>query len=256
MLSRRHLRVICFLATCALGNACALLPDFSNDGMSDTEKADLNLQMGVRYMELNMLEIAKEKLDAAYDLDSSNPEVLNALAIYYERVKNDEEAADYYQAALNKAADGYSTKNNYGRFLCEHGQHEKGLNLLQESLDSPFNKQTWLTLSNIGICHVQQNNSVNAEQFFRRALEINPRYPLALQEMAKISYHNQQFMSARAFLQRYTAVAKDTAETLWLGFQTERALGNRQGAEDYKEKLLISFPTSTEALQVKSAISK
>jgi len=130
------------------------------------------------------------------------------------------------------------------------------LALLQESLDSPLNKQSWLTLSNIGLCYLQKNDTPQAEQYFRRALQDNPRYPLALQEMAKISYNKQEFMSARAFLERYAAVGKHTPETLWIGFQTERALGNRDSADDYKERLIISFPASTEALQVKSAISK
>ena len=106
------------------------------------------------------------------------------------------------------------------------------------------------------MCQLQLNDANQAEQYFRRALQENPRYPLALQEMAKISYNKQEFMSARAFLQRYASVAQHTPETLWIGFQTERALGNPESAEAYKEQLMISFPVSTEAIQVKSAISK
>jgi len=256
MLIKRNLRVLALIASSVIFSACALLPDFGSDGMSSEEEAKLNLQMGIRYMELNMLDIAKEKLDISYDLDSSNPDVLNALAIYYERIENDKEATDFYQAAIDKAPDSYSTKNNFGRFLCDHGQCEKGISLLQASLDSPYNKQSWLTLSNMGVCHLLLNDIAQAELFFRRALQEHPGYPTALREMAKISYNKQEYMSARAFLQRYASVSKHTPETLWLAFQTERALGNPEGAETYKEQLLVSFPVSTEALQIKSAISK
>ncbi|MGY6277307.1 type IV pilus biogenesis/stability protein PilW [Methylomonas sp. MgM2] len=256
MLFKRRLRFLVFVIACVTTGSCALLPDFGGDGMSNEEEANLNLQMGVRYMELNLLDVAQEKLEKAYDLDSGNPEILNALAIYNERVKNDEEAANFYQSAIKRAPDNYDTKNNYGRFLCERGQQEKGLTLLQESLESPYNKRSWLTLSNIGVCQLQRNDPAQAELYFRKALQINPSYTLALKEMAKISYNNQEFMSARAFLERYAATAKHTPETLWLGFQTERALGNQQNAEDYKERLIYAFPTSTEAMQVKSAISK
>lgn len=253
---KRGLNFLPILALCILSSACALIPDFGSDGMSNSEKANLNLQMGVRYLDMGMLEVAKEKLEIAHDLDSSNPETLNALAVFYERIKKDEEAADYYQSAIRRDPDNYSIKNNYGRFLCERGKHEEGMAMLQEALDSPVNKRPWLALSNIGICLVQQNNSVQGEDYFRRALQANPEYSPALLEMMKISYNNQQFMSARAFLERYLAVAKHTPETLWFAFQTERSLGNRQGAEDYKEQLLSAFPTSKEALQVKTAISK
>lgn len=256
MAFKGSIRVLAVSALCTAISACGLLPDFGSSGMSNHELANLNLQMGVRYLDLGMLEVAKEKLDTAYDLESGNPETLNALAVFYERIKDDSQATDFYQAAIGKDPENNSTKNNYGRFLCERGKHEKGMAMLQEALDSPMNQQPWLALSNIGICLVLQNDPAGGEDYLRRALFANPAYPPALQEMLKISYNNQQYMSARAFLERFLAVAKHTPETLWYGFQTERALGNRQAAENYRDQLLINFPTSPEALKAKTAISK
>lgn len=249
------LRYLLLISVCASTCACGLVPNFS-DGMSRSEEANLNLQMGVRYMDMGMLEVAQEKLDTAYDLDSRNPEILNALGVFYERIKEYEKAEDFYQSAISKDSKNYNIKNNYGRFLCERGQFEKGISLLQESLDDPMNNRTWLELSNIGNCYVQQNNSTQGEDYFRRALQINPAYAPALLEMLKISYNQQQYMSARAFMERFQAAAKPTPESLWLGFQTERALGNRSASENYKEQLMAAFPTSKQAQEVKTAISK
>lgn len=249
------LRHVVFIAICASTCACGLVPNFS-DGMSRSEEAHLNLQMGVRYMDMGMLEVAQEKLETAHDLDSGNPEVLNALGVFYERIKEYEQAEEFYQSAISKDSTSHYIKNNYGRFLCERGQFEKGMSLLQESLDDPMNTHTWLELSNIGNCYVQQDNSTQGEEYFRRALQINPAYAPALLEMLKISYNQQQYMSARAFLERFQAAAKPTPESLWLGFQTERALGNRSAAENYQEQLMAAFPTSKEAQEVKTAISK
>jgi type IV pilus assembly protein PilF len=103
---------------------------------------------------------------------------------------------------------------------------------------------------------LQQNNRVQAEEYFRKALQSNPEYAPALKEMLKLSYDNQQYMSARAFLERYMAVAKHTPETLWYAFQTERAMGNYQAADEYQEQLINNFPTSKEAQDIKTAISK
>jgi type IV pilus assembly protein PilF len=224
--------------------------------MSRSEKASLNLQMGVRYMDLGMLDVAKEKLQTAYDLDSRNPEVLNAMAVFYERIKDNEKAEDFYESALGKDPDNYSIKNNFGRFLCDRGNQEKGIALLQESLQSAMNNRRWLAESNIGLCLLQQNNRVQAEEYFRKALQSNPEYAPALKEMLKLSYDNQQYMSARAFLERYMAVAKHTPDTLWYAFQTERAMGNYQAADEYQEQLINNFPTSKEAQDIKTAISK
>lgn len=252
---KRRSIVAAGFAVAALG-ACALLPEGVKDRMGNSEKASLNLQMGVRYMDLGMLDIAKEKLELAESLDSSNPETQNALAVFYERIKDFEQADDHYKSALNKDPENIGTKNNYGRFLCEHGDHAKGVALLRESLDSPMNNRSWLALTNLGVCMLRQNDIERAEGYFRQALLLNAGYATALQEMQKISYNKQQFMSARAFLERYLAVAKHTPETLWIAVQTERSLGNSQGADEYKELLLTLFPASQEAQQVKSAINK
>lgn len=220
--------------------------------MSSEEKASINLQMGLRYLDMGMLEIAKEKLETALKLDSSNAEVHNALAVFSERIRDYEAANDHYDSAIDKAPDNFSFKNNYGRFLCEQGKYEKGMKLLQQSLDLPLNNRTWFALTNMGLCHLKQNNSQLAEDYFRQALQVQPEYSPALLQMQRISYDKRQFMSARAFMERYLNVAKHTAETLYIAYQTERALGNAESAEDYKQQLLSAFPVSKEAQQLKS----
>lgn len=247
---------IAVASLCAIVAGCSLLSDLTKPKMSNSEKAQLNMQMGVRYMELGMLDVAQEKLKLAEDLDSSNAEIHNALAIFYERVKNYDEAIDHYKSALSREPDNFSTKSNYGRLLCEQGKLDKATELLREALDSPMNNRVWLAQTNMGLCQLKQGQTAQAEGYFRQALQGNAEYAPALQEMQKISYHNQQYMSARAFLERYLGVAKHTSETLWLGYQTERALGNSQGAEDFREQLLKLFPASKEALELRTAISQ
>lgn len=235
---------------------CALIPGVGHEKMSNAEKAKLNLQMGARYLDMGMLDVAKEKLETAVKLDSSNAEIHNTLAVFYERIKNPEAADDSYQAALSRDPDSFSFKSNYGRFLCDQGKPDKAMELLNASLESPMNNRPWFAMTNLGLCHLKQDDPQRAEEYFRQALQAQPEYSPALLEMQKISYQNRQFMSARAFLERYLAVAKHTPETLWIAFQTERALGNSKGSEEYREQLLSTFPASKEAQQVRTAISK
>lgn len=239
-----------------LAAGCALVPDVGHEKMSAAEKAKLNLQMGARYLDMGMLDVAKEKLETAVRLDSSNPEIHNTLAVFYERIKNLEAADDSYQAALSRDPESFSFKSNYGRFLCDQGKYDKALELLNASLASPMNNRPWFAMTNLGLCYLKQDDAQRAEEYFRQALQAQPEYSPALQEMQKISYQNQQFMSARAFLERYLAVAKHTPETLWIAFQTERALGNSKAADEFREQLLSTFPASKEAQQVRTAISK
>ena len=237
----------------ALSTSCALLPDAAS--ISNSEKAQLNLEMGSRYLELGMLDIAKTKLDTALSLDADNPEIENSLGVFYERINDLNQAGDHYQKAAKSAPDNPSIQSNYGHFLCQRGDYAEGISLLQKTQASALNKQPWVTATNLALCYQQQNDLNAAEQHFRQALQNQADYPPALLAMQKISYHHHQYLSARGFMERYLNVAKPTAESLWLAAQTERALGNNNLAANYSQQLLTSFPSSQQAQQIKSAIS-
>jgi type IV pilus assembly protein PilF len=244
-----------FLLSAIIGG-CGLIPDFGGDSMSRADRAILYLQMGVRYLELDKLEPAKENLEKAEHLDSSNPDIYFALGGFYERIKDYTKAQQYYELAARKAPDNFSIKTNLGRFLCDRGDLNRGQALLQEAIAIPMNTSQWFALSGLGLCYLMQKDLVRAEEYFRKALNLNANYGPALMEMQKISYENHQYMSSRAFMERYLAVAKHTPETLWIAFQTERALSNAKAAGDYAEELLSDFPASKEAEDVKTVMDK
>ncbi|MGR8934995.1 MAG: type IV pilus biogenesis/stability protein PilW [Gammaproteobacteria bacterium] len=228
-------------------SACSFDAADSGPQVSDEEKAATNLNLGLRYMELGQLETALEKLDHALDLDSGNNEIHDALGVLYERIGKSEEAEEHFQKALSLESDDPTAMNNYGRFLCNKGQYKQGMSYLQQAIAMPLNGRKWFALSNAGICEAMQGNDEQAEQYLRGALQQQPAYAPALLGMVKISYNKAEFMSARAFIERYSSVAGQNAETLWYAVQTERKLGNPKLAEDYRETLLRRFPLSPEA---------
>jgi len=255
MLFEKGRKISLFLLLVALSSACGLVTS-SGDSMSNADRAVLYLQMGTRYLELDILDVAKEKLETARRLDSSNAEIYNALGSFYERIREYDEAADNFETAVSKDPNSYSIKSNYGRFLCERGQYKTGLAKLQEAIDLPMNNRQWFALTHIGMCYVKQNNLKQGEEYLRQALLLQPDYPPALEQMLIVSYKNRQYMSARAFLERYLSFAKHSPETLWYGFQNERALGNGKLAEEYGAQLLSTYPASKEAKDIKTVLGK
>ena len=223
---------------------------------SSDEQARVNLQLGVRYLEMGMLADAREKLLQAEDQDPNNAEVQDALAVLSEKLGQRKEADYHYQRAIALNPESYRSQNNYGRFLCEAGHFEKGFELLQQALEQPLNNRKWFAQTNIGLCYLRQGQLELAEQAFRQALQYRPDYAPALQQMQKINYQKGNYMSAQAFLQRYLAVADHTPDTLWIAWQTERALGNRERAEKFRNQLLTRFPASKQAQQARKSISR
>lgn len=211
---------------------------------------DVHLQLGVRYLSMNKLELAKENLLLALKNNSDNTQAHNALAFLYEKLNQPDNAKEHYETALDLTPDDLGVKNNFGRFLCEHGEFEEGMALLSEASSNPLNDRQWLALTNAGRCGLSMGQKQQAENYFRQALQLNNAYAPALSEMQKIAYHNGDFWAAKGFLQRYLGVADHTPETLWFAAQAERALGNKELAREYKSLLLETFPLSNEAKKI------
>lgn len=211
---------------------------------------DIHLQLGVRYLSMNKLELARDNLLLSLKEDSDNVQAHNALAFLYEKLNQPDKAKEHYESALDLKPDDLSVKNNFGRFLCEHSESEEGMELLVETSSSPLNDRQWLALTNAGRCQLGMGQKQQAETYFRQALQLNNAYAPALSEMQKIAYQNGDFWASKGFLQRYLGVADHTAETLWFATQAERALGNKELAKEYKKLLLEKFPLSNEAKKI------
>jgi len=213
--------------------------------------ADVHLQLGVRYLSLNKLDIAKENLLKALDLEPGNVAAHNALGFLYEKLNEADDAREEYAKALDLAPNDLGVQNNYGRFLCEHGEFEKGMVLLEPVSINPLNDRQWLALTNAGRCQLSMGQKQQAEAYFRQALQLNQAYAPALLEMQKLSFEKADYWSAKGFLQRYLSVSEHTPQTLWIAIQTERAQGNNELANEYQKLLLERFPISPEAKKIK-----
>ena len=227
----------------------------SSTGNSPKEDlASIHLQLGVRYMDLNKLEIAKENLQLALKKDPNNAQVHNAFAILYEKLNDYDNAKDHYEMALDESPKDWSIQNNFGRFLCDRGEYEQGMALLTQAISTQLNDRQWLALTNAGRCQQAMKQQQSAKAYFKQALILNSTYPPALLEMQKISYQSGEYWPAKGYLQRYLSVAAHTSGTLWFGMQTERALGNVELAKEYQHLLLEEFPLSDEAKQIKPVL--
>jgi type IV pilus assembly protein PilF len=81
-------------------------------------------------------------------------------------------------------------------------------------------------------------------------------HPDALMQMAELAQEGGNGLQARAFLERYNAVAPVTAASLWLGRSIELGLGDAAQAARYSQRLKNEFPTSEEASRLSSERAK
>jgi type IV pilus assembly protein PilF len=122
--------------------------------------------------------------------------------------------------------------------------------LLSTITHDVLNERPWLALTNLGRCYMQRANYHDAQAHFTQALHINETYAPALLEMQKVNYLQGHIAEARAFLQRYAQTSEQTAESLLMAVQIEKAAGNTAIALHYQHLLLTKFPLSPEAKKI------
>lgn len=236
-------RVAVLITASVLLTGCAAL----SSGQSEREQlADVNRQLGVEYLRQGNLEQANERLTRAVSQDPRNAAAHGAYALLNERLNEPDLADQHYRRAIRLDGQASSILNNYGRFLCSRGQSGRGLEMFERAADNPLYGTPEVPLTNAGLCLDGLGDAERAEDYFLRALGHNARFAPALLRMAELREAAGHPMSARGFYQRYLEVARQSAETLWLGIRIERALGDRDAVASYALQLRTRFPDSDE----------
>jgi type IV pilus assembly protein PilF len=231
--------------------ACATQEEQLADEARAARLIEARIQLAANYMQRNQLDIAIEELDKALASDSDNSQANNMMALLQIRLKNDDKAERHFRKALSRQSDNAEARNNYGVFLCERGRLDEAEKQFKAALANPLYKTPEIANINAGSCLQKKNAPEMAEKYFRSALQINSKSPVALYQMALISFTAKQFLPARAFIQRYLELGNDTPESLLLAVRIEHALGAIDAQTQYSSRLRGKFPDSPEAKQLR-----
>jgi type IV pilus assembly protein PilF len=239
---------------CALSvlllSGCASTATMDNDSNKAAIAAQANTLLGIEYLRKDEYELSKKKLQKAIELKPDYAMAHEAIAVLYERVGEDELAEKHYLRGLKLNPDNADGHSNYGQFLCHTGRQKQAEEQFLIAVNNPFYKSPEVPLLNAGMCMVGIPDAVKAEQYFRMALDKNPVFGPALLQMAKLAFQSQNYLSARAYLQRFSAAEKHTPESLWLGVRTEYALKDHQAWGNYALQLRNLHPDSEQAVQL------
>lgn len=230
--------------------------------MPQTSKADqavdaarVHTELGQRYMASGDLQTALEKLTTALRFDPDYAPAHTVIAVLYERINKLPEAELHYRKAAALEPSKGAPNNNLGVFLCHAGKTAEAAGYFQKAVADPFYQTPDVALTNAGVCQLGAHDAVAAEASFRDAIVRNPGNAEALFQLANALYLNNDAFRARAFIQRFDALGKPTADALKLGHDIEVRLGNREGALTYSKRLQSQFPDSEQAHTLDTAAS-
>lgn len=244
---------LALVAVTLLLAGCASTAEREAEAAKRARLIETNVQLANEYLQRGQLEFAKERLAKALAIDADDSQANNMMAVLQWRLRDYAAAESYFQRAVREDKANAEAQNNFGAFLCERNRIDEAEVWFKRAVANPLYRTPALAYENAGLCMYRANVYPKAETFFRAALEVDARRPLALYYMSRISYQAGRALAARGFIQRYFQAAQDTPEALLLAVQIERALKNKDDEASYAVRLRGKFPASPEAQQLQAS---
>jgi type IV pilus assembly protein PilF len=239
--------LICSTALFVLAGCVSSTTTSKTSFEPNDDAAIQNYQLGARYYRNGSYELAKERLEHAIDLDPKLAEAYFTLALTHEKLGSNRLAEENYRQAVKVAPSNYDARNAYAVFFCRQRRFDDAIKQFDKALKISNNDARHVVLTNAGACMTQKPDYQKAEEYFRAAITEKPTHGEALVQMAALKFKTEDYLHARAFLQRYLSSNKSSPGVLYLAVQVEQALEDQRAATDYMNQLLREFPASPEA---------
>jgi len=252
---RKSENLLAVLATSLLLAGCVTTTTTTNatpqpEKADKGNAADLNYQLGARYYRSGNFELARDRLLLSIELDPKNAVAHYTLALTYEQLENLRLATNSYEKAVQIAPRDFNVQNAYAVFLCNHQDFDGAREHFDRAIKVTENDNSETTMTNAGVCMMQKPDHALAENYFRQALARKPSYGEALLQLSVLKFSTEDYLGARAFLQRYLSANVPTADVLYLGVRIEEELGDDRARTDYSNQILREFPESAEARRI------
>lgn len=218
--------------------------------------AATNMQLAIEYLKLGKLAASRDFIERALKENPDSPDVQMTAGIVYERLNEMPKAERAYESGYRQGKGDPNIQNTYAGFLCRTGKSAAGEKLFIQIAASPLYQTPEVAWLNAGVCVREAGDVVDAERYFNKALDIHPNLPEALLQLGNIAFDRGDAAQARDIVQRYLAVNPPTSEILWLGFRTDRKLGDAASAAAYARRVQVEFPNSAQARMLRSGIDR
>ncbi len=211
------------------------------------DAAEQNYQLGAQYFRKGSYQLARDRLQRSIEFDAKNASAHSMLAMTYVQLGNTRLATESFEHSVRLGPNDQDVRNTYAVFLCGQGEYDEAREQFDRAIGIRENDNPEIMMSNAGVCMAKKPDLELAEQYFRQAIERRPTYGEPMIQMSALKYRTEEYLIARAFMQRYLIASKASAEVLDLAIRIENKLDDDRAATDYTNQLLRDFPDSPEA---------
>jgi type IV pilus assembly protein PilF len=218
---------------------------------SEHDAAVANVNLAAGYISQGRPDIAIDRLQRALKQDPKLADAHTTIAIAYDQLGSLGDAEEHYKKATQLEPENSGSANAYAVFLCKQSRWKDAEPYFKRATANLKYQTPEVAYTNAGTCALSAGDRKKADQNFRAALTRNPMYADALENLLGMSYQDKNYLQARAFLQRYRDLSPATAQTLWMCFDIENHLNNRDAANRCAAQLREGFPDSPELAKLR-----
>lgn len=208
-------------------------------------RAKAHTDLAAAYYELGNMAVALEEVRIALAADPNYAPALNVQGLVNFELRDNAGAEASFKRAMTLAPQDADVYHNYGFFLCRTGREQEGVQMYMNAIRNPLYQTPAKSWAAAGRC-VEAKNPAEAEQFYERALRLDPNTPGAMLPYATMLYRKGSYTEARAIVDRLQKITTPTPESLWLSVRVERKLGDRAAENISATQLRRRYPNSKE----------
>ena len=217
----------------------------SQDPLHDAGR--INARLAMEYLKRDNLQVAQEKIEKALVQNPHDVNVQLSAGLVYERLRDPKRAEKHFRQAVREDPANPEAGNALGAFFCRNKQQAKGEEAFVKAAANPLYRTPFVAYTNAGVCARSAGRLEQAERYLRQALTYQADYPETFAQLAGVLHERGSNLQARAFVERFLAVAPATPDMLLLGHNIELALKDTGAAAGFRERLVKEFPDSEQA---------
>lgn len=238
----------CIFLLSMMISSCVTSPNGATSSSSDApdaKRARAHTELGAAYFQQNNMEIALEEFNEAIKIDPSYSLAYNGLGLVYSALGQVNEADANFKKSIQLEPTNSESHNNYGSFLCGHQRYDESIVQFLEAIKNPLYSSPTVAYTNAGICSVRKNDLKSAENYLKRALQIEPLNHSASLALAQIQFGRGDALAAKNSLQNALLVGQ-SPDVLWLSIKISRKLGDKDAESSAALALRKQFPNAAQ----------
>jgi type IV pilus assembly protein PilF len=218
-----------------------------SENSKDYKSAKVHTELASLYYQRGQMGVALDELKQALNADSEYAPAYGVRGLVNMALREDKDAEADFRKSLSLDDTDSDTHNNYGWFLCQRGREKEAIPQFMAALKNPLYVTPGRAYLNAGLCSQKAGNNKDAEDFLKRALNVDPGLTQAMYALAGLSFAEGDYYAARQYFTGFVQNSGSlTADQLWLGVRISRQTGDRSAEAKYSMQLRNLYPGSQE----------